>query len=344
MSSRLRVILALGAVEAILVILVVVFRVSSQMSALPDSTKGNTAANLYNNGLFCESEGKVYFANPYDNNSLYSMNPDETDMKRLVSSAAKFINAGGKYIIFYTEGSSGGSGLGYVRSAHGIYRVTRNGSSSVALTTDPCTMVLLAGNSVYYQRYDVETNTTNYRMDTDKSNKEQITEDYVTLADFQDGRIFYNGVTQDHSLYFMDVKTGQTVNVWPEGNLWYPVVRGSEVFYLDLNDDYSLCKYNMADGSVTTLCTDRVVNFNFSDTFIYYNKEDGENSALMRMRFDGTGQEEVLSGVYTDINVTSGYVYFHPYGSDLPCYRTPANGSVQVTNFDAAAAAVLQQE
>ncbi|MCR4588623.1 MAG: DUF5050 domain-containing protein, partial [Lachnospiraceae bacterium] len=86
------------------------------------------------------------------------------------------------------------------------------------------------------------------------------------------------------------------------------------------------------------------VNFNFSDTFIYYNKEDGENSALMRMRFDGTGQEEVLSGVYTDINVTSGYVYFHPYGSDLPCYRTPANGSVQVTNFDAAAAAVLQQE
>ena len=28
---------------------------------------GNTAGNLYNNGLFCEHNGTVYFSNPNDN-------------------------------------------------------------------------------------------------------------------------------------------------------------------------------------------------------------------------------------------------------------------------------------
>ncbi len=343
MSSRLRTFLALLAVAAVLVILVVAFRISAALSALPEDTRGNTAANLYNNGLFCESGGKVYFSNPYDNNSLYSMDPDETNFKRLVSSSAQFINAGGKYVVFYTQGSSGGSGLGYVRSAHGVYRVDQSGSSSVALTTDPCTMVLLAGNYVYYQRYDVETNTTNYRMTVGKRNIKQVMPDYVTLAEFQNGQIYYNGVSSDHSLYSFDPKTETVQNIWPEGNLWYPVLRGSDVYYLDLNTDYSLCRYNLIDGSVTTLTDDRVVSFNFTDSHIYYNREAGEQSALMRMNYDGSNPEVVLEGTYCDINVTSRYVYFHPYGSPLPCYQTPATGAVSVTTFDAAAAAVLQQ-
>ncbi len=28
---------------------------------------GNTAGNLYNNGLFCEHNGTIYFSNPNDN-------------------------------------------------------------------------------------------------------------------------------------------------------------------------------------------------------------------------------------------------------------------------------------
>lgn len=42
---------------------------------------GNSAGNLYNGGLFCESNGTVFFSNPSDNHRLYSMNPDGSDMK-----------------------------------------------------------------------------------------------------------------------------------------------------------------------------------------------------------------------------------------------------------------------
>lgn len=47
----------------------------------PPETVGNTAGNLNNSGYFCEYDGKVYFANVYDSDTLYSMAPSEQDIK-----------------------------------------------------------------------------------------------------------------------------------------------------------------------------------------------------------------------------------------------------------------------
>ena len=44
---------------------------------------GNTTGNLYNDGLFCESNGTVFFANPDDNNYLYSMDLSGGNLKKL---------------------------------------------------------------------------------------------------------------------------------------------------------------------------------------------------------------------------------------------------------------------
>ena len=66
-------------------------------------TVGNTAGNLNNGGLFCESDGKVYFANAYDNNTLYSMNPNETEQTKLGVNSVASINAGGDYLYYYME-------------------------------------------------------------------------------------------------------------------------------------------------------------------------------------------------------------------------------------------------
>ena len=63
-------------------------------------TTGNTAGNLNNGGLFCESGDRVYFANAYDNGALYSMNPDETDLIKLGDNAVSSINAAGNYLYY----------------------------------------------------------------------------------------------------------------------------------------------------------------------------------------------------------------------------------------------------
>ncbi len=58
---------------------------SKRVPSNPDGTLGNTAGNLLNKGLFCESDGKIYFVNPYDGNTLYSMNPDETQPEKITT-------------------------------------------------------------------------------------------------------------------------------------------------------------------------------------------------------------------------------------------------------------------
>ena len=55
----------------------------------PPETVGNTAGNLNNSGYFCEYDGTVYFANAYDNNTLYSMDPSEQNIKKLGNASVK---------------------------------------------------------------------------------------------------------------------------------------------------------------------------------------------------------------------------------------------------------------
>ena len=48
-----------------------------------ESTTGNTSTNLLNGGLFAKSGDTIYFANPYDQNSLYSMDTELKHVKKL---------------------------------------------------------------------------------------------------------------------------------------------------------------------------------------------------------------------------------------------------------------------
>ena len=118
------------------------------------SVTGNTAGNLNNRGLFCELDGKVYFSNAYDDGCLYSMNVDETTMKKLVSGTVSSINAAGNYLYYFMDTAGGGTGFGYMLRTYGVYRSKTNGKASVCLVRDGCVTMQLAGDYLYYQRYN----------------------------------------------------------------------------------------------------------------------------------------------------------------------------------------------
>lgn len=342
MQKKTQKIIIFSVIAALIVFIALAAFLSNRTAPVPKGTIGNTGGNLNNRGLFCEYDGKVYFSNAYDNGALYRMNTDETDIKKLNNAKAEYINAGGKYLVYYQKGSStGADNLKFVGSMNGIYRSKLNGHSTVCLDDDPAGNVILIDNTVYYAHYDTDTALTLRKIKLNKTGAETLTNYWINPASCKDGVLYYNGTGKDHYLYAWDTLTDTESVVW-EGNMWYPVVSGDYVYYMDLTTDYTLCRYSLTDGSVTTLTEDRVDAFNVYDSIIYYQSNDQTQPALKRMNIDGSGLEIVAEGVYSDINITSEYVYFTGFNSDVPVYKTSTFGPVDIQTFEAARNAALQ--
>ncbi len=315
---------------------------STYITPIPKETIGNTAGNLRGGGHFCEYDGKVYFSNPYDGGALYVMNPDCTDMKRLINSNVSFINAGGNYLFYYLESTSGGSGLGYIRAVTGIYRAKLNGRESSCLDQDMTTMMVLIGDEIYCQHYDNTNFSTFHKIPAAGSDEEiELNTDIVETASVAGGKIYYSGVVDDHYLHVWDTATDTDTILW-EGNTSYPTVIGDSVYFMNVDYDYRLFRYDLSSGDLTALTEERLDYYNIYDNVIFYQTNGTAVPALMRMNIDGSNPEVVMEGVYNRINTTSTYTYFQPFDDDQTIYRTSTFGPVAVDRFPEAEEAAME--
>lgn len=329
----------------ILLILAIYFEKRGVKISIPEGTIGNTAGNIRGRGLFCEYEGKVYFSNPYDGGALYVMNPDGTEMKRLLNSNVSYINAGGSHLFYYLESTKGGSGLGHIRSTTGIYRSTLNGKESSCLDPHMATMMVLIDDQLYCQHYDNTEFSTLHKIPAGGSEEEiELSKEIVETANVVGGSIYYSGLANDHYLYAWDTQTDSSRMVW-DGNTCYPTVVGSYVYFMNIDADYHLFRYNMSSGELTALTEERLDFYNIYENVIFYQTNGTDSPALMRMNLDGSGKEVVAQGVYHKINTTSAYTYFQPFDDDNIIYRTSTFGPVAVDHFpEAEEAALAYQE
>ena len=173
----------------------------------PSGTLGNTAGNLQNGGFFCEQDGTVYFANAYDNYSLYRMDPDEANLKKINSMGIKWINAAGKNLYFYQNGSSEGSGLGYVIKTTGMYRLDKKGRHATLLKKDAVSDVTLIDNYLYFQNLSENTITLD-RISIDRKNETTVLDYRVYPGSVMTGNIYYSNYNDNFYLYALDTTTG----------------------------------------------------------------------------------------------------------------------------------------
>ncbi len=330
----------------ILIVLIAVYILnvySKKVPANPTGTVGNTAGNLNNGGYFCESDGKVYFANAYDDGTLYCMNPDETEVKKLNRSEVYQINAAGNYLYYYQKNSSSYPDFSFLIRTYGLYRTNKKGRDPLCLDKADCKNVSLVDNDVFYSKpVDGAQTLQLFSIGTDKKNNRNVAEYLVNPSSASDGILYYNGTEDNHHLIAYDTRTGQET-VIKEYDMWFPTLHGQSIYFLDLESNYELCRYDLYDDTITVLTSDRVEFFNLTANYIYYQTTDTESPALWRMHLDGSNPEVVAEGVYRDISVTSQYVYFRSYAADVPMYHTPADGAVNVTTFDAASQAAFEE-
>ena len=147
-----KIILAVTCLAIICFILYI--NITSRIVYNDEFVQGNTSGNLLNNGLFCEYNNKIYFANSNDDNSLYVMDSDCQKFKKITSHVVSHINVAGKYI-FYSRKSNVPNtkrDSDILRNGgQGIYRINLNGKHTEVLCKDPVGILNLAGNDVYNQ-------------------------------------------------------------------------------------------------------------------------------------------------------------------------------------------------
>lgn len=317
-------------VKAILVACVVVFLavlvlvgdfLLKKVTPNPVGTIGNTAGNLNNGGLFCEYNGTVYFSNPADEGALYSMTTDEQNKEFIVGVKPRNILAGGKYLYYAQDDVVGPVTLGNIRSGHDFYRCELDGDRITTMTDDVVVTGQLVDNYLYLLIAGEETPVFK-KMKIDKSDETVLANYQVNPACAYDGTIYYNGTQKNHYLYALNTANDSTTELWA-GNIWFPTYYNGDFYYLDVANNYRLCRYVTSKNVVEVLTNDRVDCFNIGSGYIYYQCNDSSAPSLKMMSTEGGDATVLAEGIYTQIHMTSHYVYFRAYDDEDIFFHSP---------------------
>ncbi|MCR5420270.1 MAG: DUF5050 domain-containing protein [Lachnospiraceae bacterium] len=311
----------------IITILLLVSKKSSKADINTPGQLGNLPGNINNEGLFCESGGKVYFCNTLDNYYIYSMDPDGSNIKKLQEISSKYLNAGGDFL-YYNQSSSGQDSVyGFAGNMNGIYRLSL-GKRKVTKGLDriDARQLLLLGNNVYYQHYDNSNGMTLYKCSVNGGDRTEALKEIVNLSCVLNETICYPD--QNNNFYLNSFDTNNfTTSLLLNIKMYNPVYNDGYIYYISIDDDYALARCDISTKNTELLTKDRVDCFNIMGNVLFYQKNDKNEPALIRMNADGSSPVIIANGNYTNINMTSVYTYFFAYDNPKTIYKVSTAGS-----------------
>jgi hypothetical protein len=335
LSTVKKVLLTLFIITAIA--LAGVFLYSSGRTYLNDEDlTGNTTGNIYNGGLFSEREGRIYFSNDNDDGSLYVMNSDTTNIKKLHYDKAAYINVDENYIYYLrannTRENVSGSLLMFNNT--GMYRIKQNGSSLKLISSNPGSYVTVFGNHVYYQNYDVKKGLFLYRNKTDGSLERLLLKEAVIPSIVMSNKLYYVGVNEDHNINSLDLSSF-TTRPQIEGNFGYPIYLGDYIYYMDQSNNYTINRMNQDGSDRIVLVNDRCSTFNITNSgkYLYYQVDNLDDSKISRIDLSTLETEVLMDGYFKQIHVTDNYVFFKDFDNQNT-YIVSVDGSPKLGTFN----------
>lgn len=194
---------------------------------------GNTAGNLYNGGLFCESEKYIYFSNPNDYNQLYRMDLNGKNIKKVHSDKARYINACNGYIYYVRYNHDSGQEVVLRGNRFGVCRIKENSDSTTELYSGLVDSLTLSGNKLYFRSYDDKDLLEIKSVDIDGENLKKISnDDFLPLSVYK-ANVYCSNVTDNHNIVKMDAEDASTITV-KEGNYYMPIVEEGILYYIDV--------------------------------------------------------------------------------------------------------------
>ncbi|MBF1004869.1 MAG: DUF5050 domain-containing protein [Lachnospiraceae bacterium] len=306
----------------------------SKVTMNDDSVIGNTAGNINNDGLFCESDGVVYFSNPADLNTLYSMQPDESDLRKLSSLSVKNILCGGNFLYYYMDinpNDQKASGLGSAVREYGIYRCKNNGKYEICVARENTDQFQLCGSYLYFGQGDEHKGTLE-RLRIDKQDRSTVLHEKINPSCMADGSLYFAEIKGDHSLKVLKTNAQNQVETVANLNAYQPQIMGNCLYYLDLSNHYYLCSYDLRSGQKQTLTSMPIDVYNLNGNTVFFDSQTTDNPGLYRMSLSDKTPVQIAPGAYHALNLTSQYLYCKAFGSDT-VYHYALNGGQALTPF-----------
>lgn len=293
---------------------------------------GNTIGNLYGNGMFCESDGVIYFANPNDYSRIYTMNPDESDINILANDSVYFINADENYLYYSRNGNKDYSQMGFLNvNINSLCRMTKKNKKVIILDDADCNACALSGNNVVYFHYDADDATSIYSVKIDGTEREQLNKNPIDPRCMVGEKLYYSGVERDHNLHSMNISTKDSTYV-SDQNLWMPIIENNTLYYMNLDDNNRVYRGGLGSGEGVGVTSYGTSGYNISGNYLYYQSIKGNPDGLYRVDLTSGAEVLLAEGQYNNINITSKYVYFADYFSGTT-YHSPI-GSTNISVFD----------
>lgn len=333
MNKKLRQRLVLITLGIIVLVFIIISYCKSKTYYNDENVIGNTAGNLYNGGLFSEHDGRIYFSNFNDDGTLYSMDSDCSNVEKISTDKASYINVDDHYIYYSRlndtkEDAAQGFFQFYNR---GIYRINHDNSNLVMLYNGPTGLISLYGNNILFQHYTAKTGITFYEVKINGKDERKLSDDPLLPASYYDGYLYYAGASKDHYLHALTMETKKDTVIY-DGNCYMPIAVKDGVFFISLEDNYALCYYNFVSQETTVLIDRFCSTYNISEdlTTIYYQVDGGDNNQICKLDLATLETETILDGNYKNIHVTSNYVFFRDYEEANTYAYRPSAGDLQI--------------
>lgn len=299
----------------------------------PENVLGNSPGNLINKGLFCEYKDKIYFSNPYDNNSLYVMNPDGSNATLLNPDQANGINVYGSYIFYVRDNKEKTSNFSFLNiNTNSLCRTTLNGKKLKILDEDPSKFPSLIGNYIYYQHSDDTNAPSFYRVKIDGANAERLLKDPVNPSGITKNGLYFSNTMENLFIQRFDpiTKISSTVH---SGDSSFVIPDDTYIYFINCEENYTLYRYDLVTNETEQITTERIDCYNISGDYIYYQTAVDGKYGLYRCDKDGSNPTLIIDGVYNNINVTSEKIYFQKFQQEIPIYCISTDGDLAVSTF-----------
>lgn len=321
-----------GAIIALLVVILVIggmaaYSYFNNKVYFSSSTKqGNTAGNLYNGGLFCESDGRIYFSNPNDEYTLYSMNTDLTDFKKHYNDYVRYINADENYVYYsrMNNKKENGSQSIFVFYSTGVYRLNKRNNSLAVITSEPSGSLMLFKNRLYYQVY-LNNSLTLHSVGIDNEHDVRLVTDDTPMVSAMNDTIYYAGRNKDHFIHSINSSGNDSVAFEIDAHM--PIATEKGVYYIDTTDNYKL-RFVAFGSNESELVIDKNISwYNMSDDgrFIFYETDSEKEAGIYVFDIISSDITRILAGNFKWLNVAGGYCFFYDFSKELAYayeYRT----------------------